>query len=61
MDLVREVALTLRVSKTEAGRLRLRAVADGLLVSGHSDDQVRANGHDPAPWIAADHISPIQG
>jgi putative DNA primase/helicase len=58
---VREVALTLRVSKTEAGRLRLRAVADGLLVSGHSDDQVRANGDDPAPWIAADHISPIQG
>ena len=58
---VREVALTLRVSKTEAGRLRLRAVADGLLVSGHSDDQVRANGHDPAPWVAADHISPIQG
>jgi putative DNA primase/helicase len=31
---VREVAATLRVSKTEAGRLRLRAVADGLLVSG---------------------------
>ena len=58
---VREVALTLRVSKTEAGRLRLRAVADGLLVSGHSDAQVRANGHDPAPWVAADHISPIQG
>jgi hypothetical protein len=31
---VREVAGTLRISKTEAGRLRLRAVADGLLVSG---------------------------
>jgi putative DNA primase/helicase len=56
---VREVAGTLRVSKTEAGRLRLRAVADGLLVSGHGDDQVRANGHDPASWIAADQLSPI--
>jgi putative DNA primase/helicase len=31
---VREVAATLRVDKTEAGRLRLRAVSDGLLVSG---------------------------
>jgi hypothetical protein len=58
---VREVAGTLRVSKTEAGRLRLRAVADGLLVSGHGDDRVRANGHDPALWIAADQPSPIQG
>ena len=36
---VREVAGTLRVSKTEAGRLRLRAVADGLLVYGHGDDR----------------------
>jgi hypothetical protein len=50
---VREVAGTLRVSKTEAGRLRLRAVADGLLVSGHGDDCVRANGHVPASWIAS--------
>lgn len=50
---------TLRVSKTEAGRLRLRAVADGLLVSGHGDDRVRANGHDPASWIAADQLSAI--
>jgi putative DNA primase/helicase len=58
---VREVAGTLRVSKTEAGRLRLRAVADGLLVSGRGDDRVRANGHDPALWIAADQPSPIQG
>src|SRR5580693_8828326 len=30
---VREVAATLRISKTEAGRLRLRAVADGLLLA----------------------------
>jgi hypothetical protein len=56
---VREVAGALRVSKTEAGRLRLRAVADGLLVSGTGDDQVRANGHDLASWIAADQLSPI--
>jgi putative DNA primase/helicase len=58
---VREVAGTLRVSKTEAGRLRLRAVADGLLVSGHRDDQVRANGHDLPSWAATGQISPIQG
>ena len=58
---VREVAATLRISKTEAGRLRLRAVADGLLVSGNSNDQICANGHDPASWIAADQLSPIQG
>ena len=58
---VREVTATLRISKTEAGRLRLRAVADGLLVSGHGNDPIRANGHDPASWIAADQLSPIQG
>jgi hypothetical protein len=28
---VREVAVTLRISKSEAGRLRVRAVEDGLL------------------------------
>ena len=28
---VREVAATLRISKSEAGRLRVRAVEDGLL------------------------------
>jgi putative DNA primase/helicase len=56
---VREVAGTLRVSKTEAGRLRLRAVADGLLVSGHGGAQLGTNGHDPASWIAADQLSPI--
>jgi putative DNA primase/helicase len=58
---VREVAGTLRVSKTEAGRLRLRAVADGLLLSGHGDGQVRANGHDLPSWVATDQLSPIQG
>jgi hypothetical protein len=52
---------TLRVSNTEAVRLRLRAVADALLVSGHGDEQLGANGHDPASWIAADQLSPIQG
>ena len=58
---VREVAGTLRVSRTEAGRLRLRAVADGLLVSGHGDGQVRTNGHDLPSWVATDQLSPIQG
>jgi orotate phosphoribosyltransferase-like protein len=28
---VREVATALRISKSEAGRLRLRALADGIL------------------------------
>jgi putative DNA primase/helicase len=59
---VREVAGTLRISKTEAGRLRLRALGEGLLVPGHGDDQIRANGHVPAscgsPPIG---FSPIQG
>jgi hypothetical protein len=58
---VREVAGTLRVSKTEAGRLRLRAVADGLLVYGHGDDRagrmvtIRHHGSPPISF------SPIQG
>ena len=29
---VREVAATLRISKSEAGRLRIRALEDGLLI-----------------------------
>ena len=58
---VRDVAGTLRVSKTEAGRLRLRAIADGLLVAGHGGEQLGANGHDPASWIAADQLSPVRG
>jgi hypothetical protein len=33
---VREVAATLRISKSEAGRLRLRALAEGL-VSGEPE------------------------
>ena len=38
---VREVAATLRISKSEAGRLRIRAIEDGLLSpagDGHFDD-----------------------
>jgi putative DNA primase/helicase len=58
---VREVAATLRISKTEAGRLRLQALDEGLLVAGHGDDRVRANGHHPASWVSADQLSPIQG
>jgi hypothetical protein len=30
---VRQVAATLRISKSEAGRLRLRALEDGLLLA----------------------------
>ena len=35
---VREVAATLRISKSEAGRLRIRAVDDGLLTMGESTE-----------------------
>jgi putative DNA primase/helicase len=58
---VREVAAALKMSKTEAGRLRLRALGEGLLAAGHGDDRVRANGHHAASWVSADQLSPIQG
>ena len=35
---VREVAATLRISKTEAGRLRFRALERGMLVNGVTDE-----------------------
>jgi putative DNA primase/helicase len=35
---VREVAATLRISKSEAGRLRLRALTDGILVPNDGSD-----------------------
>jgi hypothetical protein len=38
---VREVAAMLRISKSEAGRLRLRALADGLLVPDEDLDHQR--------------------
>jgi hypothetical protein len=41
------------LSRNYRRRLRLRAVADALLVSGHGDEQLGANGHDPASWIAS--------
>jgi putative DNA primase/helicase len=37
---VRQVATTLRISKSEAGRLRIRAIEDGLLLA---DEDVRVN------------------
>jgi len=58
---VREVATTLRISKTEAGRLRLRALGEGLLVPGHRSDPVPVNGHNPASWVSANQHSPTQG
>jgi putative DNA primase/helicase len=58
---VREVAATLRISKTEAGRLRLRALGEGLLVAGHGGERLQTNGHDLPSWVATDRISPIQG
>jgi hypothetical protein len=35
---VREVAATLRISKSEAGRLRIRAIEDGLLSAASNAD-----------------------
>ena len=58
---MREVAATPRISKTEAGRLRLRALGERLLVAGHGDDRVRANGHDLPSWVTNNQFSPIQG
>jgi putative DNA primase/helicase len=58
---VREVAAALRVSKTEAGRLRLRALGEGLLVVGDARDQLGTDGHGLPSWGTTDQISPIQG
>jgi putative DNA primase/helicase len=58
---VREVAASLRISKTEAGRLRLRASDAGMLAAGHGGDRLGTNGHDLASWVATDQLSPIQG
>ena len=43
---VREVAAALRISKTEAGRLRLRATEEGLLEPRNGTDRAATNGHD---------------
>ena len=43
---VRGVAAALRISKTEAGRMRLRALNEGLLVIGNGTDRSPINGHD---------------
>jgi putative DNA primase/helicase len=41
---VREVAAALKMSKTEAGRLRLRAVGEGLFAAGRGSEQLGTNG-----------------
>jgi putative DNA primase/helicase len=41
---VREVAAALRI---ESGRIRLRALDEGLLVTGNGADRAAMNGHDP--------------
>ena len=43
---VREVAAALHISKTEAGRIRLRAVDEGLLPTRDGPGIVAINGHD---------------
>ena len=44
---VRAVAALLHISKTEAGRLRLRALDEGFFVTGNGADRAPMNGHDP--------------
>ena len=44
---VRDVAATLHISKSEAGRIRLRATDEGLLATGDGADRPSTNGHDP--------------
>ena len=58
---VREVAAALKMSKTQAGRLRLRALGEGLLAAGHGGDRLGTNGHNPASWVSANQHSPTQG
>jgi putative DNA primase/helicase len=41
---VREVAAALRISKTEAGRMRLRALEDGLWVARNINERASMNG-----------------
>jgi hypothetical protein len=57
---VREVAANLHISKTEAGRLRLRALGEGLLVAGHGNERLGTNADDLASWVSSDQLSPIQ-
>ena len=45
---VREVAATMHISKTEAGRMRLRALNEGLLVTETATERL-INGHDTVP------------
>ncbi len=54
---VREVAAMLQVSKTEAGRLRLRAESQGAA----GKHRVGANGHIRASRMPNDQLSPIHG
>jgi hypothetical protein len=42
---VRQVAAALNVSKTEAGRLRLRALLEGLIPAVDDTPKVAMNGH----------------
>jgi putative DNA primase/helicase len=44
---VRAVAALLHISKTEAGRFRLRALDEGLLVNGNGADRAPMNGNEP--------------
>jgi putative DNA primase/helicase len=55
---VREVAATLRISKTEAGRLRLRALHGGLLANGVADGNPKRDGSSPT-WSRPNGKHPL--
>jgi putative DNA primase/helicase len=47
---VREVAATLRISKSEAGRLRMKAMDDGLLSGDEAPEVTTPRFNDATPW-----------
>ena len=59
---VREVAAALHISKTEAGRLRLRALDEGLLATGNGAERatINGNGHDAISIAIQAASSPLR-
>ncbi len=58
---VREVAAALHISKTEAGRLRLRALDEGLLLIEDGTQRAAMNGHNPnSIAVASGRIATVE-
>jgi putative DNA primase/helicase len=58
---VREVAAALHISKTEAGRIRLRALDEGLLGIRNGADRAATNGHDSISLEASSALCGARG